>query len=62
MNLTFVCSSELMFSGDELLIFCGYLCSLSEGGTPPRFLIVDDGWQQIGQVKDTNCVVQEGAQ
>ncbi|XP_027068759.2 probable galactinol--sucrose galactosyltransferase 2 [Coffea arabica] len=38
------------------------LTSLSEGGTPPRFLIVDDGWQQIGQVKDTNCVVQEGAQ
>ncbi|KAL2483121.1 putative galactinol--sucrose galactosyltransferase 2 [Forsythia ovata] len=40
------------------------LKSLSEGGTPPRFLIIDDGWQQIGsEVKeDTNCVVQEGAQ
>ncbi|KAL0346248.1 UNVERIFIED_CONTAM: putative galactinol--sucrose galactosyltransferase 2 [Sesamum radiatum] len=40
------------------------LKSLSEGGTPPRFLIIDDGWQQIGsEVKeDPNCVVQEGAQ
>ncbi|KAL0334294.1 UNVERIFIED_CONTAM: putative galactinol--sucrose galactosyltransferase 2 [Sesamum angustifolium] len=39
------------------------LKSLSEGGTPPRFLIIDDGWQQIGsEVKeDPNCVVQEGA-
>lgn len=40
------------------------LKSLSEGRTPPRFLIIDDGWQQIGnEVKDNNnCVVQEGAQ
>ncbi|KAK9290595.1 hypothetical protein L1049_008766 [Liquidambar formosana] len=39
------------------------LKSLSEGGAPPRFLIIDDGWQQIGsENKDTNCVVQEGAQ
>ncbi|KAH6818780.1 seed imbibition 2 [Perilla frutescens var. frutescens] len=38
--------------------------SLSKGGTPPRFLIIDDGWQQIGnEIKDdSNCVVQEGAQ
>ncbi|GJZ03790.1 probable galactinol--sucrose galactosyltransferase 2 [Tanacetum coccineum] len=36
--------------------------SLSEGGTSPRFLIIDDGWQQIGnENKDTNVVVQEGA-
>lgn len=41
-----------------------HFCSLSDGGTPPRFLIIDDGWQQIGsEVKeDSNCVVQEGAQ
>lgn len=39
------------------------LKSLSEGGTPPRFLIIDDGWQQIGnEAKDSNCIVQEGAQ
>ncbi|XAR68535.1 Galactinol--sucrose galactosyltransferase [Bertholletia excelsa] len=40
------------------------LKSLSSGGAPPRFLIIDDGWQQIGnEVKDTaNIVVQEGAQ
>jgi raffinose synthase len=39
------------------------LKSLAEGGTPPRFLIIDDGWQQIGEEgKDSNCVVQEGAQ
>ncbi|CAN4120260.1 unnamed protein product [Withania somnifera] len=40
------------------------LKSLSEGGVRPRFLIIDDGWQQIGNEapKDTNCVVQEGAQ
>ncbi|XP_010278962.1 PREDICTED: probable galactinol--sucrose galactosyltransferase 2 isoform X2 [Nelumbo nucifera] len=40
------------------------LKSLSGGGTPPRFLIIDDGWQQIGnEVKDNpNCIVQEGAQ
>lgn len=39
-------------------------CSLSEGGAPPRFLIIDDGWQQIGsEVKDQkDVVVQEGAQ
>ncbi|XP_047959731.1 probable galactinol--sucrose galactosyltransferase 2 [Salvia hispanica] len=38
--------------------------SLSKGGTPPRFLIIDDGWQQIGNEakNDANCVVQEGAQ
>ncbi|XP_061373681.1 probable galactinol--sucrose galactosyltransferase 2 [Gastrolobium bilobum] len=39
------------------------LKSLSEGGTPPRFLIIDDGWQQIEcKPKDADCVVQEGAQ
>ncbi|XP_068636562.1 probable galactinol--sucrose galactosyltransferase 2 isoform X1 [Aristolochia californica] len=39
------------------------LKSLSEGGVPPRFLIIDDGWQQIGnEAKDSGCVVQEGAQ
>ncbi|CAJ1911368.1 unnamed protein product [Sphenostylis stenocarpa] len=39
------------------------LKSLSEGGTPPRFLIIDDGWQQIeSKQKDVDCVVQEGAQ
>ncbi|CAI9765664.1 unnamed protein product [Fraxinus pennsylvanica] len=40
------------------------LKSLSDGGTPPRFLIIDDGWQQIGNEakEDPNCVVQEGAQ
>ncbi|KAI3811709.1 hypothetical protein L1987_21438 [Smallanthus sonchifolius] len=39
------------------------LKSLSSGGTPPRFLIIDDGWQQIGnENKDSNVVVQEGAQ
>jgi hypothetical protein len=38
--------------------------SLSEGGTPPRFLIIDDGWQQIENKakEDANAVVQEGAQ
>ncbi|XP_068472711.1 probable galactinol--sucrose galactosyltransferase 2 isoform X1 [Phaseolus vulgaris] len=39
------------------------LKSLSEGATPPRFLIIDDGWQQIeSKQKDLDCVVQEGAQ
>ncbi|XP_024973609.1 probable galactinol--sucrose galactosyltransferase 2 [Cynara cardunculus var. scolymus] len=39
------------------------LKSLAKGGTPPRFLIIDDGWQQIGnENKDSNIVVQEGAQ
>ncbi|KAL3341651.1 hypothetical protein AABB24_025927 [Solanum stoloniferum] len=40
------------------------LNSLSKGGFRPRFLIIDDGWQQIGNEvpKDTNCVVLEGAQ
>ncbi|KAG4393661.1 hypothetical protein GLYMA_03G137900v4 [Glycine max] len=40
------------------------LKSLSQGGTPPRFLIIDDGWQQIeNKAKDaTECLVQEGAQ
>lgn len=41
-----------------------YECSLSQGGTPPRFLIIDDGWQQIENKakEDANAVVQEGAQ
>ncbi|KAG6769209.1 hypothetical protein POTOM_024826 [Populus tomentosa] len=40
------------------------LKSLSDGGTPPRFLIIDDGWQQIENKakEDANAVVQEGAQ
>nr|GEV90874.1 probable galactinol--sucrose galactosyltransferase 2 [Tanacetum cinerariifolium] len=39
------------------------LKSLSEGGTHPRFLTIDDGWQQIGNGnKDSNVVGQEGAQ
>lgn len=39
------------------------LSSLSQGGTPPRFLIIDDGWQQIEtKKKDEDVVVQEGAQ
>ncbi|RHN79116.1 putative galactinol--sucrose galactosyltransferase, Alpha-galactosidase [Medicago truncatula] len=39
------------------------LKSLSEGGASPRFLIIDDGWQQIeSKPKDTDCSVQEGAQ
>ncbi|URE16464.1 Raffinose synthase or seed imbibition protein Sip1 [Musa troglodytarum] len=40
------------------------LRSLSTGGAPPRFLIIDDGWQQIGtEARDqTAAVVQEGAQ
>ncbi|XP_028761539.1 probable galactinol--sucrose galactosyltransferase 2 isoform X1 [Neltuma alba] len=39
------------------------LKSLSEGGTPPRFLIIDDGWQQIeSRPNDADSVVQEGAQ
>lgn len=42
------------------------LKSLSEGGTPPRFLIIDDGWQQIGNESNDAAVasvtVQEGAQ
>jgi len=38
---------------------------LAEGGTPPRFLIIDDGWQQIGgesKEESNNAVVQDGAQ
>lgn len=40
------------------------LKSLSKGGTPPKFLIIDDGWQQIGNEdkEQSNVVVQEGAQ
>ncbi|KAK4372597.1 hypothetical protein RND71_007981 [Anisodus tanguticus] len=41
------------------------LRQLIRGGVRPRFLIINDGWQQIGNEapKDTNCgVAQEGAQ
>ncbi|VAH73636.1 unnamed protein product [Triticum turgidum subsp. durum] len=40
------------------------LRSLAEGGVPPRFLIIDDGWQQIGSEnkEDPSVAVQEGAQ
>ncbi|KAF9615660.1 hypothetical protein IFM89_025646 [Coptis chinensis] len=36
---------------------------LQRGGTPPRFLIIDDGWQQIGveaNKEPEECLVQEG--
>jgi raffinose synthase len=37
---------------------------LVDGGTPPRFLIIDDGWQWIGSEnkESANAVIQEGAQ
>ncbi|GKV32594.1 hypothetical protein SLEP1_g41188 [Rubroshorea leprosula] len=39
------------------------LKSLSKEGTPPQFLLIDDGWQQIEKKpKESDCVVQEGAQ
>ncbi|PUZ69189.1 hypothetical protein GQ55_2G089200 [Panicum hallii var. hallii] len=40
------------------------LQSLAKGSAPPRFLIIDDGWQQIAaeDKPDPNVVVQEGAQ
>uniref|UniRef100_A0A0D9WWR5 galactinol--sucrose galactosyltransferase n=1 Tax=Leersia perrieri TaxID=77586 RepID=A0A0D9WWR5_9ORYZ len=42
------------------------LHSLAAGGAPPRFLIIDDGWQQIGTDSDETSkpavAVQEGAQ
>lgn len=43
------------------------LRSLANGGAPPRFLIIDDGWQQIGTEDDDTdehpaVAVQEGAQ
>ncbi|KAJ1288609.1 hypothetical protein BS78_02G101000 [Paspalum vaginatum] len=40
------------------------LRSLSKGGAPPRFLIIDDGWQQIASEDkpDPDVAVQEGAQ
>lgn len=33
-------------------LYRGYLCSLSDGGTPAKFLIIDDGWQQIESLND----------
>ncbi|CAN6165573.1 unnamed protein product [Urochloa humidicola] len=42
------------------------LHSLAKGGAPPRFLIIDDGWQQIAADETPaggpNVTVQEGAQ
>jgi hypothetical protein len=57
----------MMFLDTKLLrsslIFNFFYFSLSEGGTSPRFLIIDDGWQQIeSKPKDADCAVQEGAQ
>lgn len=34
--------NQNLFSDNRNLI-----CSLSEGGTPARFLIIDDGWQSV---------------
>lgn len=47
---------------DAATLLC--FCSLSKGGAPPRFLIIDDGWQQIASENkpDPNVAVQEGAQ
>lgn len=47
-----------------MMDFVAFLCSLSEGGTPPRFLIIDDGWQQIENKskEESASIVQEGAQ
>ncbi|KAI4385175.1 hypothetical protein MLD38_003230 [Melastoma candidum] len=40
------------------------LRSLRDGGTPPKFLIIDDGWQQIESKskEESSSLVQEGAQ
>jgi raffinose synthase len=40
------------------------LRTLAEGGVPPRFVIMDYGWQQIesDNKPDPSVVVQEGAQ
>ncbi|KAF9606117.1 hypothetical protein IFM89_023170 [Coptis chinensis] len=41
----------------------GLTDELARGGTPPRFLIIDDGWQQIGveaNKEPEECLVQEG--
>ena len=70
-NQMIVCSCDqgfkhenvLSLRGKIIVVLSGYCCSLSKGGAPPKFLIIDDGWQQIGnENKDNNCVVQEGAQ
>jgi hypothetical protein len=58
-----ICFLRLFSNGRKFDIL--QLCSLAEGGTPPRFLIIDDGWQQIGsenKEESNNAVVQEGAQ
>eukprot|EP00262_Sarcandra_glabra_P016005 TRINITY_DN5066_c0_g1_i1.p1 TRINITY_DN5066_c0_g1~~TRINITY_DN5066_c0_g1_i1.p1 ORF type:complete len:776 (-),score=86.54 TRINITY_DN5066_c0_g1_i1:238-2565(-) len=38
------------------------LKSLSEGGAPPRFIIIDDGWQQTGSEVASNAIPEGGAQ
>ncbi|KAL2633967.1 hypothetical protein R1flu_005446 [Riccia fluitans] len=38
------------------------LKSLAEGGAPPGFLIIDDGWQSVAADKPVNSTVTEGTQ
>ena len=35
-------------------------CSLREGGAPPRFLIIDDGWQEtVDEFKEVDETLRE---
>ncbi|KAK1402479.1 hypothetical protein POM88_002084 [Heracleum sosnowskyi] len=71
-----ICKGSSTNASDEVLYPPEYLNSLkfsaegvedglksfSERGISPRFLIIDDGWQQFGtDNKGSDCVVQEGA-
>lgn len=61
----FSCYSHDLFSVFKFFVLASvcFLCSLSAGGSPARFLIIDDGWQDtFNEILRESEPVIDGAQ
>ena len=56
------CTWDAYYTGVDVDKVHRGLASLSAGGTPPRFLIIDDGWQSTGEDGKEDAVVSVGTQ
>lgn len=45
-------NSMLSFEKESRLYGSFCICSLEKGGTPPKFVIIDDGWQSVEMDSD----------
>lgn len=45
-------NSMLSFEKESRLYESVCICSLEKGGTPPKFVIIDDGWQSVEMDSD----------